>query len=138
MIENEDIIVNSFNEESARKFHYRITKMSREDPNMPIVIYIDSYGGQVDAMASMIESMHSIPNKKITVVKGKAMSCGAILLSAGDYRFVGRHSRVLIHEVSGGAGGNVHDIKESAEEIDRINRQWLGFLAKRGGMKGYD
>ena len=137
-MDNEDIIVNSFTEEAAKNFHRTLIKMSREDPNMPIVIYIDSYGGQVDALASMIESMDSVPNKKITVVKGKAMSCGAILFSAGDYRFVGRHSRVMIHEVGGGANGNVHDVKESAEEIDRINRQWLGFLAKRCEMEGYD
>lgn len=127
----EDIIVNKFTEETAIKFRSQVQKRSALDPNMPIVVYIDSYGGQVDALNSMISTLESVPNTIITVCLGKAMSCGAVLLSAGDVRFVDKHARVMIHEVSGGAFGSVDDVKNDVEEMHRLNIQLMTFIAKR-------
>jgi ATP-dependent Clp protease protease subunit len=129
-----DIIVNKFTEESAKNFRSKVLKQSSLDPNMPIVVYIDSYGGYVDACNSMLETLHQVPNSIITVCIGKAMSCGAVLLAAGDYRYCGRHSRVMIHEVSGGAIGNIDDIKNSVDETDRLNLQLMSFIADRCNM----
>ena len=126
-----------FDEGSAAEFHAHITRISESDPTYPIRIYIDSYGGNVDALASMIETMESIPNKIITICTGKAMSCGAILLAAGDYRFCGKNSRILIHEIQSGAVGDPYDLKNSSEEIMRLNKHWLDFFAKKCGLKDY-
>jgi len=134
----QDIVVNEFTEKSALEFRKRVTDITKIDPQHPIIIYIDSYGGYVDSLAMMIETIDSVSNPIITVCIGKAMSCGAILLAAGDYRFCGRHSRILIHEVSGGARGDVHDLAKSAEELKRLNKYWMTFIAKQCGLKGYD
>ena len=67
---------------------------------------------------------------------GKAMSCGAILLSHGDIRYCGKHSRVMLHEVSSGAIGDVHDCHNDAQEGLRINKYFLGLAAKNCGIKG--
>lgn len=136
---SDEIWVNEFTEESARDFRESILEVSRVDPNKPIVIYIDSYGGQVDALAAMIETMDQIPNPFVTVACGKAMSCGAILLSHGDVRFCGKHSRIMIHEVSGSTGGDVHDMHADAIEAKRLNSHFMGILAKNCNIKGgYD
>lgn len=133
----DDIWVNEFTEKSALKFREQVMEqVSAYDSNKPIVIRIDSYGGLVDSLASMIETIDCIPNPIITSCEGKSMSCGAILLSHGDYRFCGRHSRILIHEISGGSIGDVHDVHNDASEMKRLNTYFLGLLAKNCGIKG--
>lgn len=138
-IENKsnEIWVTAFNEESAQKFRCALMEKSKEDKSAPIIIYIDSYGGQVDALAKMIETMDEVPNLLITVCVGKAMSCGAMLLSHGDMRLCGQHSRIMIHEVSSGTAGDVHDMHADVQEVKRLNEYFIGILAKNCGYKSY-
>jgi len=134
-----EIWVTDFTPEAAQKFRERVVMASEESPEEPIVVYIDSYGGYVDSLAKMIETLDEIPNPIITVCLGKAMSCGAILLSHGDVRYVGRHSRVMIHEISTGTSGDVHDVHADAIESVRLNEYWNGLLAKNCNIQGgYD
>lgn len=131
-----DIYVNKFDEESAKKFRAQMLERAEQDPTCPIVIYIDSYGGYVDSLFTMLETMNEVPNPKITVCIGKAMSCGAALLSHGDMRFCGKLSRVMVHEITSGEVGDVHDNYASAAESKRLNRKLMGLIAKNCGMKG--
>lgn len=135
---NFDIIVTDFTDKSAIQFREQVLAKSMMDPSTPIVIYISSYGGYADALASMVETIESVPNKIVTVCQGHAMSCGAILLSFGDYRFIGKHSRVMVHEVSGGAIGDAHDVVADAEEVKRLNAYWLGLMAQNCGFADYE
>jgi ATP-dependent Clp protease, protease subunit len=132
-----EIWVNSFDEAAAQKFRKQMMSAAKSDKHKPIVIYIDSYGGYVDSLAKMIETMDELPNPKVTVCLGKAMSCGAILLSHGDARFCGPHSRVMVHEVSGFTFGDVHDMHADTEETKRLNEHFMGLLARNCGMTGY-
>jgi ATP-dependent Clp protease protease subunit len=132
-----EIWVTDFDEDAAIKFREQMLEASKEDPHKPIIVYIHSYGGAVDVLASMIETMDEIPNPIITVAHGMAMSCGAVLLSHGDVRFVGEHSRVMVHEVSGGVGhDDVHNMLSDATEVKRLNEWFMGLLAKNCGIKG--
>ena len=134
----QEIWVTKFDEESAQKFRAAVMAEAKMDPTKPIVIYIDSYGGYVDALAKMIETLDEVPNPIVTCCMGKAMSCGAMLLSHGDVRFLGRHSRVMVHEVSSGTIGNVQDMKDDVKETVRLNEYFMGLLAKNCGFKNYD
>lgn len=131
--EESDIIVNKFTEESVKEFRKKVMRVSAVDSNMPIIIYIDSYGGNVDAFNSMLAILKSIPNTIITVCQGKAMSAGAALLAIGDVRFCDADARIMIHEASGGAAGNVDDIKTDATELTRLNFQVMNLIANRCG-----
>lgn len=137
---SDEIWVTRFDERSAQEFRDAVLARAKESQSEPIVVYIDSYGGYVDSLAKMIETMDEISNPFITVCMGKAMSCAAILLSHGDARFCGRHSRVMIHEVSGGTEGDVHDMHADAVETKRLNKYFMGLLAKNckisGGYEG--
>ncbi len=86
----------------------------------------------------MIETLDEVNNPIVTVAMGKAMSCAAILLSHGDVRFLGTHSRVMVHEVSSGTSGNVQDMKEDIKETIRLNEYFMGLLAKNCGLKHYE
>jgi ATP-dependent Clp endopeptidase proteolytic subunit ClpP len=135
-LDSGDIVVNKFTEESVEKFRKKVHRLSA-DPNMPIVIYIDSYGGNVDALNSMLSIMKSVNNVFVTVCQGKAMSAGAALLAAGDIRFSDADSRIMIHEASGGVVGSVDDVKTDAKEFDRLNLQLMTMIANQCG-KTYD
>jgi ATP-dependent Clp protease protease subunit len=137
--DGDEIWVTEFNADSALDFRESILEASKGDPQRPITVYIHSYGGAVDALASMIETLDEVPNPIITVCQGVAMSCGAALFAHGDIRFIGKHSRVMIHEVSGGTAGDVHDLGADAQEMKRMNRYFNNLLAKDCGIKGgYD
>lgn len=129
-----EITVNKFTEEGSNKFAKEVGEATTIDPNHPITIFIDSYGGQCYSLISMMETMRATPNPFITVCKGKAMSCGALLLSMGDQRFCGKDSSIMIHEISGGVGGNVDDIKFEAVEYVRLNLVLNTMLAEKMGM----
>jgi ATP-dependent Clp protease protease subunit len=132
-----EIWVTDFSDDAAIEFREEILEASKKDPLRPIVVYIHSYGGAVDCLASMIETMDEVPNPIITVAHGMAMSCGAVLLSHGDIRFVGKNSRIMVHEVSGGVGvDDVHNMFSDAAEVKRLNRWFMGLLAKNCEIKG--
>ena len=135
---DKEIWVTKFDEEHAQKFRQQVMDAAAGDPSRPIVIYIDSYGGYVDALAKMIETLDEIPNPIVTCCMGKAMSCGAMLLSHGDVRFLGKHSRVMVHEVSSGTIGNVQDMKDDVKETVRLNEYFMGLLAKNCGFANYE
>jgi len=134
----DEIWIHKFDEESSQKFREQVIQKVREAPNCshPLIVYIDSYGGYADSLVSMIETMDEVPNPIYTVCMGKAMSCGAVLLSHGDQRFCGQHSRVMVHEVSSFTCGDVHDMFNDAKESQRLNKYIMGLLAKNCGIKG--
>lgn len=129
----DEIVVNSFNEESAKEFRKQLISKAVQDPGAPIIVYIDSYGGYLDSLNSMLETIEQVTNPIITVCMGKAMSCGAVLLAAGDHRFCGRSSRVMIHQSTGGDYGPVEELQKNVDECKRVNEMFMSFLAKRCG-----
>lgn len=133
-----EIWVTKFDEDHAQKFRKQVLEIAKADPQRPITIYIDSYGGYVDALAKMIETLDEVSNPIITACMGKAMSCGAMLLSHGDVRFLGRHSRIMVHEVSSGTIGNIQDMKDDVKETTRLNEYFMGLLARNCGFKNYE
>lgn len=130
-LEDNSIVVNKFSEESVRDFRKKVMAVAYTDPSMPVVVYIDSYGGNADAFNTMLSIMRSVPNTIITVCQGKAMSAGAALLAAGDVRFCDADARIMIHEASGGAMGSADDVKTDAKEFDRLNLQIMTFIANK-------
>ena len=133
-----EIWVTEFNEKSAQDFRDKVLEVSQKDPNQVIPIYIDSYGGEAFSLVKIIETMDEVPNQFMTICQGKAVSCGAILLSHGDIRFVGKYSTVMIHNISSGSYGCAFDIKENSDEIIRLNKVLIGLLAENCGISYKD
>ena len=117
------IRVNKFTEESAADFATQMS-VAHNTGQSVIPIVIDSYGGQVYSLMSMISAIRSAEIPVATIVEGKAMSCGAILFSCGNegLRFVAPESTIMIHDVSSGAFGKNEEIQSNAKETKRLNK----------------
>jgi ATP-dependent Clp protease protease subunit len=115
--------VNKFDEEAAEKFSNQMSAAQSTGQTM-IPVVIDSYGGQVYSLMSMIANIKASNIPVATIVEGKAMSCGALLFSYGTsgYRFMDKHATIMIHDVSSGARGKIEEIKADAKEGDRLNQ----------------
>ena len=128
------IRVNEFTEEAAADF---ATKMGiAQNTGQPIIpVIIDSYGGQVYSLMSMIASIKASEIPVATIVEGKAMSCGVILASCGTkgYRYVTEDATLMIHDVSSGAYGKNSEIQASADETARLNKRVYEILAENSG-----
>jgi ATP-dependent Clp protease protease subunit len=128
------IRVNKFDEDSAKEFAQQMS-MAQSTGQSIVPIVIDSYGGQVYALMTMIDAIRSSRVPVATIVEGKAMSCGAVLLTCGaeGQRYASPNSTIMIHEVSTGSFGKVEEIKTDAKEVDRLNDKILKIMAKNIG-----
>lgn len=128
------IQVNDFNQEEAAKFR-SLVSIAHNTGQKVIPVIIDSYGGEVYSLMSMISSIKSSKVPVATIVTGKAMSCGAILASFGaeGLRFMDPDATVMIHDVSSRAFGKVEELKADASEADRLNKKVFTMMARNCG-----
>lgn len=105
----------------------------------PIRIYINSPGGSVIDGLAIIDTMAFIKSPVYTSCIGLAASMGAVLLSCGEkgHRTILPHSRIMIHQVSGFAGGTFADMKIELEQTKRCEQDIYNLLAKNLG-KSYE
>ena len=102
--------------------------LESENPDKDIHLYINSPGGIITSGLSILDTMRFIKPDVSTLCIGQAASMGAVLLAAGKKgkRFALPHSRVMIHQPSGGAQGQATDIEIQAREIlymrERLNK----------------
>src|SRR4028119_759314 len=99
--------------------------LDSEDQTKPIYLYINSPGGSVTAGMAIYDTMQHIKSDVVTICVGLAASMGSFLLSAGKKgkRLALPHSRIMIHQPSGGTRGQATDIEIEAREILRVRHQ---------------
>jgi len=102
-----------------------------------ITMHIDSPGGSVKSGLSMVDVMDYIGSDIRTINTGMAASMGSVLLGAGTKGKRGslRFSRTMLHQSSGGAGGNIQDARITMIEWEKINNTLFELL---GGYCGKD
>ena len=133
------IRVNKFDEESAKDFCSAMS-LAQNTGQTVIPVIIDSYGGQVYSLMSMIAAIKASKSPVATVVEGKAMSCGALLFSFGaeGMRYMDADATLMIHDVSSGAWGKVEELKADVREAERLNKKVYEMMAKNCGKEpGY-
>jgi ATP-dependent Clp protease protease subunit len=120
----------------ANLMNAQLLFLEHENPEQDINIYINSPGGSITALLAMYDTMQYIKPDVSTIVMGQAASAAAVLLAAGTKgkRYGLPHSRVLIHQPSGGAGGQAVDIEIQAREILRYRRLLDQILADHTGQ----
>lgn len=126
--------VNKFDEESSKEFVDAVSRAQNTgQPVIPVVI--DSYGGQVYALMTMIGAIKASRIPVATIVEGKAMSCGALLFSFGaeGMRYMDPDATLMIHDVSSLGFGKVEEIKADAKETDRLNKKVYEMMARNCG-----
>lgn len=128
--------VNKFDEDAAKKFDQEIARAHNTGQKV-IPVVIDSYGGQVYSLMSMISAIKHSELPIATIVEGKAMSCGAVLFTFGEagLRFMDPNATVMIHDVSSMDWGKVEELKAGAKEADRLNTKIYTMMARNCGKK---
>ncbi|MDP9405115.1 MAG: ATP-dependent Clp protease proteolytic subunit [Actinomycetota bacterium] len=124
------------NDEIANLIMAQLIHLEGEDPDKDINLYINSPGGSVTSLLAIYDTMEYIKPAVSTICMGQAASAAAVLLAAGTpgKRFALPHSRILIHQPSGGAEGQSVDIEIQAREIQRIRELLDRILADKTGQ----
>ncbi|MDE0820396.1 MAG: ATP-dependent Clp protease proteolytic subunit [Opitutales bacterium] len=109
--------------------------LQMEDPKKDIHLYINSPGGSVTDGMAIYDTITFLTCDVVTYCIGLCASMSTILLSAGTpgKRNALPHSRVMIHQPSGGAGGQTSDISIAAKEILRWRRTINEVLSEKSG-----
>jgi ATP-dependent Clp protease protease subunit len=123
------ITINSFNEAAVSLFRMQFQAANNGKQDV-IPIVIDSFGGEANALLAMIDILSSTDKTIATIVEGKAMSCGSILFSCGKkgYRYMGKNSVLMFHDVSAGVKGKVADMDVDLKEVKRLQKIVLSIL----------
>jgi ATP-dependent Clp protease, protease subunit len=123
-------------DDNANAICAQMLLLNAEDANKDIFLYINSPGGSVDSGMAIYDTMQWISNDVATVAMGLAASMGQFLLSAGAHgkRFALPHSRIMMHQPSGGLGGTASDIRIQAEQSQHIKKTMGRLIAEHTGQ----
>ena len=123
-------------DENANAICAQLLLLNAEDPERDIYLYINSPGGSVTAGMAIYDTMQWISNDVATVAMGLAASMGQFLLSAGTKgkRYALPHSRILMHQPSGGIGGTASDIRIQAEQSLHVKREMAQLISEHTGQ----
>tara|TARA_R110000765_G_scaffold26536_1_gene64794 strand:- start:475 stop:1149 length:675 start_codon:yes stop_codon:yes gene_type:complete len=142
----------SVEEEKAGELCYHLVTMS--EPDLPdedddgneipvekpadITFYISTYGGSADDMFSIYDVMNFVKTRcdVVTCGLGKVMSAGVLLLAAGTKgkRKIGRNCRVMIHAVSAGNIGSVHNLVNELDEIQNLQEAYTDAIVENSNF----
>ena len=119
------------NDQIANEIIAIMLYLDSEDPGKDIFLYINSPGGVVTSGLAIYDTMQHIKSDVVTICLGLAASMGSFLLAGGTKgkRLALPHSRIMIHQPSGGTRGQATDIQIEAQEILRIRHQLNGIYA---------
>ena len=129
-------LVGEVNDQTANLVVAQLLFLESENPDKDISLYINSPGGSVTAGMSIYDTMQFIKPDVSTMCLGFAASMGAFLLAAGakGKRYSLPNSKIMIHQVLGGARGQATDIEIHARDILRTKDQMNKILAERTGQ----
>ena len=142
----------SVEEEKAGELCYHLVTMS--EPDVPdededgneipvekpadITFYVSTYGGSADDMFSIYDVMNFVKTRCdiVTCGLGKVMSAGVLLLAAGTKgkRKIGRNCRVMIHAVSAGNIGSVHNLVNELDEIQNLQEAYTDAIVENSNF----
>ena len=120
-----------FNELSSDSVIMQLLWLASDDPEKDIDIYIKSPGGVCYDGLAIKNVIDTLPCKVNTVGMGLCASMGAFLLAGGTgVRKSTKDNRIMIHSVSGGAGGTYHDMKIDFKEVEKIQNDLMAYMSE--------
>jgi ATP-dependent Clp protease protease subunit len=124
------------NDDVANIIIAQLLYLQADNPDRDIHLYINSPGGSVSAGLAIYDTMQFLKSPVNTICMWLAASMGAFLLAAGrkGKRLALPHSRIMIHQPSGGAQGTAADIEIQAKEILYLRHQMNELMSKHTGQ----
>ena len=112
----------------------KIAELNRQDNRTPIRLLISTAGGNIHYGMLIIDAMRSSAAPVETVAVGDALSMGAVLLAAGEKRYILPHSQVMLHEpLTPGIWGSASDIRAASENLQKAKADMDQLLAELTG-----
>jgi ATP-dependent Clp protease, protease subunit len=123
-------------DQNANVIQAQLLFLQSTDSNRDIQIYINSPGGSVYAGLGIYDTMQYINPDVATICTGMAASMGAVLLVAGakGKRAALKHSRVMIHQPSGGAQGVASDMEINLREMLKLKKELYEIISHHSGQ----
>ncbi len=124
------------NDDVANIIIAQLLFLEADNPEKDIYLYLNSPGGQVSSGMAIYDTMQHLRAPINTICMGMAASMGSFLLAAGTKgkRAALPHSRIMIHQPSGGAQGSAADIEIQAKEILYLRGRMNDLYAKHTGQ----
>lgn len=129
---------------SVRNCIQKLNLWDRTDPDCDIEIIFNSPGGSVIDGMALFDQIVALSKRgggrhKITIgTRGYAASMAGILLQAGDVRWIGANSYLMIHEISAGTGGKLGEMSDDVDFYNRVCKQIVDIFVARGKIKRAD
>jgi ATP-dependent Clp protease protease subunit len=125
------------NDYVANVIQAQLLFLESTDPKRDIQMFINSPGGSVIAGLGIFDTMQYVSPDVATICTGLAASMGAVLLAAGTdgKRSCLEHSRIMIHQPSGGMQGQFTDMEISYNLIKSMRKELYDILANRTGKE---
>ncbi len=129
-------IVGGIDDHVANLVVAQLLFLESENPDKDVHLYINSPGGIVTAGLSIYDTMQFIKPDVSTICIGQAASMGSLLLAGGTKgkRYCLPHSRIMIHQPSGGFQGQASDIDIHAREVLKLRERLNEIMAKHTGQ----
>jgi ATP-dependent Clp protease, protease subunit len=129
-------IVGGIEDQVANLVVAQLLFLESENAEKDVHLYINSPGGVVTAGLSIYDTMQYIKPDVSTICVGQAASMGALLLAGGAHgkRYCLPHSRIMIHQPSGGFQGQASDIDIHAREVLKLREQLNQILVRHTGQ----
>jgi ATP-dependent Clp protease protease subunit len=130
------MLTEDFNDQMASVIVSQLLYLQSEDSQKEIKMYINSPGGSISSMWSIIDTMNTIKPDVSTVCIGMAASAASLTLATGakGKRYILPHAEVMIHQPLGGAEGQASDIEIRAKHIIRTKELLHKFMAEKTGQ----
>ncbi len=111
--------------------------LESSDPKKDIIMYINSPGGSVYAGLGIYDTMQYVNPEVATICTGMAASMAAVLMSSGTKgkRAALPHSRIMIHQPSGGMQGQSKDMEITLRQMQELRKDLYGILSNHTGQK---
>ncbi|HUR90595.1 MAG TPA: ATP-dependent Clp endopeptidase proteolytic subunit ClpP [Ramlibacter sp.] len=129
-------LVGPVNDQTANLVVAQLLFLESENPDKDVFLYINSPGGSVSAGMAIFDTMNFIKPDVSTLCTGMAASMGAFLLAAGKKgkRVALPNSKIMIHQVLGGAQGQATDIEIHAKDILKTKAVMNRILSEKTGQ----
>ncbi len=130
------MLTTPISEQIASLIVAQLLYLTREDPEKPIRLYINSPGGQVYSGMAIYDTIQQIECPVSTVALGFTASFGTVLLTAGTkgMRYALPNATIHMHQPLGGVEGQASDIAIQANEILRLRKSLNEILSLHTGQ----
>jgi ATP-dependent Clp protease, protease subunit len=124
------------NDEVANIITAQLLFLESTDRTRDIQLYINSPGGAVYAGLGLYDTMQFVTPDIATICTGMAASMAAVLMAAGaaGKRSALKHSRIMMHQPSGGAAGQASDVEITVNEVRKVKHELYEILSDHTGQ----